>query len=349
MKVFYILLKSALLALALGFEIYALQLILNESVSRQSLVSALLTHLFASVLGAGVLPKSMMLNLPDPLVARLKAYFLFFVIIFYMPVLGLIGLCLAVPFKALHSHKREKPNSFMHTSKIRDFPSESAVDGGPAVNLHSVNDLYRSRSSDRRLQAVYATLKLKDRDAIPLLRTALADPVDDIRLLAYTLLDRKEYRLSKHIDSTKQELEKKENSGRKQLYRQIGSCYWELAHLGLVQGEAKNHVLGIAYKYIELGLEYSPEDCGLRFQYAQILLRLGKYQMAFEQFKKAEILGIEHLSLLTYYAEIAFHNRRYQEVKQLMTAIELPAAYPLLTTTARFWQMRANATATEIR
>jgi tetratricopeptide (TPR) repeat protein len=192
-------------------------------------------------------------------------------------------------------------------------------------------------------------LKLKDRDAIPLLRTALADPVDDIRLLAYTLLDRKEFRLSKHIDKSKQELEKKENSGKKQLYRQIASCYWELAHLGLVQGEAKNHVLGMAYKYIELGLEYSPEDCGLRFQYAQILLRLGKYQLAFEQFKKAEILGIEHISLLTYYAEIAFHNRRYREVKQLMTAIEHPAAYPLLTTAARFWQMRSDATATEIR
>ncbi|HET7061685.1 MAG TPA: hypothetical protein VFI43_05855 [Nitrosospira sp.] len=349
MKVFYILLESAFLALALGLEITVLQLVLSESLSGQNLLPALLGHLVTSIVAAYILPKSMMLDLPDPLVARLKVYFLFFVIIFYLPVLGLIGLCLAVPFKALHGHKREKPNSFMHTNKIRDFPSESAVAGGPAVNLHSLNDLYRSRNPERRLQAVYATLKLKDRDAIPLLRTALADPIDDIRLLAYTLMDRKEYRLSKHIENTKQELEKKENSGRKQLYRQIASYYWELAHLGLVQGEAKNHVLGMAYKYIELGLEYSPEDCGLRFQYAQILLRLGKYQLAFEQFKKAEILGIEHVSLLTYYAEIAFHNRRYYEVKQLMTAIELPAAYPLLTTAARFWQMRSNATATEIR
>jgi tetratricopeptide (TPR) repeat protein len=101
----------------------------------------------------------------------------------------------------------------------------------------------------------------------------------------------------------------------------------------------------MAYKYIELGLEYSPEDIGLRFQYAQILLRLGKYQLAFDQFQKAEILGIEHVSLLTYYAEIAFHNRHFHEVKQLMTAIELPAAYPVLTTAARFWrnEVRCNS------
>jgi polysaccharide biosynthesis protein PelE len=349
MKVSFILLKSALLVLALGFEIYALQLVLHESLSRQSLLTALLAHLFASILAGCILPKSIMPEFPHPLVARLKVYFLFFVIIFYLPVLGLAGMCLALPFKALRARKRQMPNTFTHTSKIRDFPSESIQPIGAPVNLHSLSDLYRSRDPDRRVQAVYATLKLKDRDAIPLLRTALTDSVDDIRLLAYALLDRKEYRLSKRIEQSKQELEKKEDTAKKQLYRQIASCYWELAHLGLVQGEAKNHVLGMAYKHIELGLEYSPEDIGLRFQYAQILLRLGKYQAAFEQFQKAEILGIEHVSLLTYYAEIAFHSRRYHEVKQLMTEIELPAAYPVLTTAARFWQTRPDATAVGIR
>jgi hypothetical protein len=346
MMVSLILYKSILLAVALGSEIYALQLVLNESVSRENLLTALFTHFGASFVAAFALPKSIMPGLVEE---RWKAYFLFLVIIFYLPVLGLIGLYLAVPFSALRSGKSKKQGSFTQTNKIRDFPTESALTGGTPVNLHNLNDLYRSRNSDRRLQAVYATLKLKDRDAIPLLRTALADSVDDIRLLAYALLDRKEYRLSKRIEQCKQDLEKEENSGKKRLYRQIASYYWELAHLGLVQGEAKNHVLSMAYKYIELGLEYSPEDIGLRFQYAQILLRLGKYQLAFDQFQKAEILGIEHVSLLTYYAEIAFHNRRFHEVKQLMTAIELPAAYPLLTTAARFWRMRSDATATEVR
>jgi len=335
MRLFLILCKVVLLSLALGLEIYGLQLVLSEYISEQSLITALLCHLIASAVAAYILLK---IIVPDHNEARVKICILFFLIIFYLPVLGLIGLILAIPSVAGRSAKPEKPNFVMSVNKIRDLPSESTVTGGQPVNLHSLYDLYRSRNSDRRLQAVYATLKLKDRDAIPLLRTALGDPVDDIRLLAYALLDRKEYRLSKRIEKFKQELEKKENSRKKQLYRQIANDYWELAHLGLVQGEAKKHVLNMAYEYVELGLGYSSQDSGLLLQYAQILLRLGNYKQAFEQFKKAEVLGIEHISLLAYYAEIAFCSRRYHEVKQLMTEIELPSAYPLLTTTARFWR-----------
>ncbi|SEK42190.1 tetratricopeptide repeat protein [Nitrosovibrio tenuis] len=336
MRIFPVLYKLSLLTLALGLEIQGVQLIFHESLSEQNLITALFCHFIASAVAAYIFPKFIVPNHNE---SKLSVFIFFFVVIFYLPVLGLIGLISAIPVVAGHSSsKPERPNFLMNINKIRDLPSETTVTGGQPVNLHSLHDLYRSRNSDRRLQAVYATLKLKDRDAIPLLRMALGDPVDDIRLLAYALLDRKEYRLSKRIEKSKQELEKKENSGKKQLYRQIANDYWELAHLGLVQGEAKKHVLGMAYKYIELGLGYSPQDSGILFQYAQILLRLGKYQQAFEQFKKAEILGIEYISLLTYYAEIAFCSRHYHEVKQLMAAIELPAAYPLLTTAARFWR-----------
>lgn len=335
MRIFIILSKLILLAAAAGLEIYGLLLVF-DSVSEQSLIAALFYHFIASAVAAYIFPT---IVTPSQTEASLRTNLFFFVIIFYLPAIGLIGLILSIPFVgSFSSKKQDNSNLFMNINKIRDLPSEAGVTGGQPVNSHSLYDLYRSRNPERRLQAVYATLKLKDRDAIPLLRLALGDSVDDIRLLAYALLDRKEYRLSKHIEKSKQELENIENPRKKQLCRQIANDYWELAHLGLVQGEAKNHVLRMAYKYIELGLGYSPQDSGLLFQYAQILLRLGKYQQALEQFKKAEVFGIEYIGLLTYYAEIAFYSRHYQEVKQLMTEVELPAAYPLLTTTARFWQ-----------
>ena len=327
-----------LVALALGLEISGLGLILDESMSERNLMTAGFCHLMASAIAAYIFPK---IIIPDQYESQRANGLFFFVLVFYLPVLGLMGLMLGMPLIAGWSSKRtQSPDSSVRVNKIRDLPSEAAVTHGQPVNSHGLYDLYQSRDPNKRLQAVYATLKLEDRDAIPLLRTALGDATDDIRLLAYALLDRKEYRLSKRIEQAKQDLEKQENPGKKQLYRQIANDYWELAHLGLVQGEAKNYVLGMAFKYIELGLVYSPEDSGLLFQYAQILLRLGKYQQALEEFKKAEMLGIEFICLQTYYAEIAFYTRRYFEVKQLMTAIELPAAYPLLTTAARFWRKK---------
>jgi hypothetical protein len=344
MRIFIILSKLILLGVAVGLEIYGLQLVFSPSIAEQNLITALFCHFIASAVAAYIFPTVFPTVVASSQTeTSLRTTLFFFVILFYLPVLGLIGLILAVSFVAGFSSKnRKSADLFVNINKIRDLPSEAGVTGGQPVNSHSLYDLYRSRNPEIRLQAVYATLKLKDRDAIPLLRLALGDSIDDIRLLAYALLDRKEYRLSKHIEKSKQDLENIENPRKKkQLCRQIANDYWELAHLGLVQGEAKNHVLRMAYKYIELGLGYSPQDSGLIFQYAQILLKLGKYQQALEQFKKAEIFGIECVGLLTYYAEIAFYTRHYHEVKQLMTEIELPAAYPLLTTAARFWQKEA--------
>lgn len=331
-------LSVVLIALALALEISGLGLILDEPMSERNLMTAGFCHLMASVVAAYIFPRIIIPNQYEP--QRATGLF-FFVAVFYLPVLGLMGLVLGMPLIAGWSSKRtQSSDSSVRVNKIRDLPSGAVVAHGQPVNSHGLYDLYQSRDANKRLQAVYATLKLEDRDAIPLLRTALGDATDDIRLLAYALLDRKEYRLSKRIEQAKQDLEKQENSGKKQLYRQIANDYWELAHLGLVQGEAKNYVLGMAFQYIQLSLVYSPQDSGLLFQYAQILLRLGKYQEALEEFKKAEMLGIEFICLQTYYAEIAFYTRRYYEVKQLMTAIELPAAYPLLTTAARFWRKK---------
>ena len=336
MRVSLVLPKLIPATLALGLEIQALRLILSESMSDQNLVIAALCHLVASAVAAYIFPKILA---ADHHATELRNNIFFFAVVFYLPVFGLIGLILAIPVLMTLSLKESgRLDSFVRVSKIRELPSEVGVTVGQPINPHSLLDLYSSRNPERRLQAVYATLKLKDRDAIPLLRMALGDAVDDIRLLAYALLDRKEYRLSKHIEQAKQDVEKQEGVGKKQVYRQIANDYWELAHLGLVQGEAKNYVLGMANKYTELGLGYAPEDSGLLFQYAQILLRLGKYQEALEEFKKAEMLGMEFICLQTYYAEIAFYTRRYYEVKRLMAAIELPATYPLLTTAARFWR-----------
>ncbi|MCA1663775.1 MAG: hypothetical protein LC659_05830, partial [Myxococcales bacterium] len=57
---------------------------------------------------------------------------------------------------------------------------------------HLVGMLRHGARPDQRLRAVMATRQLTDQYAIPVLGVALKDRVDDVRLLAYSLLDRKE-------------------------------------------------------------------------------------------------------------------------------------------------------------
>lgn len=332
MQVSQILFRSILLALALGLEIYVVQLILDDPMLEQNLASVLFYHCIVSIVGAYICFKIM---IPNHEKVQLVSFLFFFIIIFYLPVLGMIGLILAIPFVICRFSRMEKPIFPMVINKIRELPLETKDQCEQPANLHS---LYRSKNYQRRLQAVYATLKLKDQDAIPLLYKALSDPVDDIRLLAYALLDRKENNLSMRIKKNKQVFELTKTSKNKKLCLQIANDYWELVRLGLIQGKARDHILNIACHYIELGLEHNINDLELCFLYAQILLKLKNYQQAYEQLKKAENLGIDHKSLQIYYAEIAFYSYQYLKVKQHMNTIDSPAVYPQLSAVTQFWQ-----------
>ena len=335
MQVSLMLFRLILFALAVGLEIYVLQLILDDPMLEQNIASALFYHCIASIAGSYIFSKILV---PKHEKIQLITFLLFFVIIFYLPILGMIGLILAIPFVIVRFSKTKKLNLPMEINKIRELPPEAMDQCEQPASLHSLLSLYRSKNYQKRLQAVYATLILKDQDAIPLLYKALGDPVDDIRLLAYALLDRKENYLSMRIKKNKQAFEKIKNYKNKKLCLQIANDYWELVRLGLIQGEARNYILNMACKYIELGLEHNPNDLELCFLHAQILLKLKDYQQAHKQFKKAENLGIDHKCLLIYYAEIAFYSRQYREVKQLMSTIVSPTAYPQISAITQFWQ-----------
>ncbi len=322
-----------LLILVLGLEICSLILVINESISKVDIIIALISHFIACAFFAYILSQIMASNYNE---SQLRVGVFFFVITFYLPVLGLVGLTLAIPLFIRRSFRLEEKKFPMSLNKMRDLSTTKTLELG--VQPQSIHNLFRSRNPDKRLEAVFATLKLKDRDAVPLLRRALGDSVDDIRLLAYALLDRKEHRLSDRIQKKKQYFKTLASPISLHLYRGIANDYWELAHLGLVQGETQKYVLNTACEYIELGLKFYPKDSGLCFQYAKILLKLGKYQQAYEQFKKAENLGIEYKKLMTYYAEIAFYSRRFLEVKQIMNAFAHPTVYPQVSMVARFWK-----------
>lgn len=328
-------LNGLVLCTAIGLEIGSILLIANDHLLAGNFFSVALSHFSASALTGMVLPKM----LPSHYQTSWTVAFLFiFAIAFFMPVLGIFGLVLAViPGLRISKKGQDVP---MHSNRIRTF-SDAPVSQDLQFEFGAVSleNLLRSQNPDRRLGAVYATLKLEDKNAIPLLRMTLGDPVDDIRLLAYALIDRKEQRISERIESARQSLENNNNeTNTRHLYRCIVKDYWELAYLGLVEGETLNYVLNKAREYLEEGLLRYPKERGLHLQYAKLLLRLGKPQAAYEVFKLAESLGIGRQKLLLYYAEIAFLHRRFDEVKQYMREIDLVRAQPQIHTTIRFWQ-----------
>lgn len=329
------LLSGLVISVALACEINGILHIAKTNFQAGNLPGFLIWHIGSTVLTALVLPISLSHKYQDSWAINLL---FIFSMAFFIPLLGIVGLIFAVIPGLLKAEQvQDLP---MHINKIRALPEvaigqDLSIGNGldnPESNMHS-------HDPELRMNAVYATLKLDDKVAIPLLRMALRDPVDDIRLLAYALIDRKEHRISQRIEEAREKLASGNNQlGTRHLYRSIVNDYWELAHLGLVEGETLNYILNKAQDYLETGLQRYPKDRGLHLQYAKLLLRSGKSEEAYKEFKLAENLGISKQKLLLYYAEIAYLQRRFSDVKRYMSELKLINPQPQIQQSQRFWQ-----------
>ncbi len=343
-----ILFEIILLILALGLEAYAIQLMIIDDVSVGILITAFVSHAVSSGLSACVFVDLLQMHLTVN--TNWKDHLFLFVIAFFLPLIGICGFVLTIPLLFFRSTKpQKKAIASFKISKPRNVPLIQDVGKIDAsLSLSYLFELFRSRDQYKRIQAVYLTLKLKDKDAVALLHEALTDPIDDIRLLAYALLDRKENSYSKRINKNKQALEQPGNYNMRNIYQKITSDYWELVHLNLVRGEAQNRLLEMACKYAETGLKYFPEDLKLRFLYARVLLKQKKYSLAHSQFKEAENLGISRDKLLIFYAEIAFYRHQFNQVKEMIRGIDRLTPYPKLSLCTQYWQKSVNEPA-EVR
>lgn len=278
--------------------------------------------------------------LPETYRANLIISFSFFFLIgFFIPALGILGLCLAL----LPGLRHSKPSKQSFQAKLNGIPPLPSVlpkfsDSNTNRSDTAPANLLRSDNPNKRLDALIATLKLQDKDAVPLLRQALRDPEDDIRLLAYALIDRKEQKISDRIQLQLETSKPNAPSENLQFYKRIASDYWELAHSELVQGEMLSHTLDRAFDQVQAGLNHHPDDAGLRFQLARMLLRTGKLKEAQVELEKAEHLGINRKQLLPYFAEIEFSSKHFDKVKQYMQDISFPVPHSGLSASVHYWQ-----------
>ena len=158
----------------------------------------------------------------------------------------------------------------------------------------------------QRQQSVLATLRLRDQEAIPLLRQALQDSEDDVRLLAYALLDRKEEAITARIRLHQRQLVTAEPAQRFSHHSAIAYDCWELIHVGLVQGDVMNYLLQTARTHTEEALVLRPQTAGLQFLLGKLLVRTGELELASEAFRQAEQLGIDSKIVNYQLAEIDF-------------------------------------------
>jgi len=310
------LLAIILLVLALVCETFCWFGFFSAWPQQQSILLFYLLHLLGSLFSAAFMVRII------PATYRrqpLAAGVLFFFICLFLPSLGLVGMVLALWPAFVRRRRREAELYEQHESP--ELPYKPLQIGGQSLygQAGMLSVLRQSPESERRVKVVMATKQMTSQEAIPVLKEALKDPEDDVRLLAYAMLNGKEEELSRKINALLGQLKSYQRKhDRQRLHESISNSYWEMAYLGLCQGEVLKHVLGQSLEHLESALDCGATDSGLFVQHGRLLLQLQCLDDAVKAFNRAVERGIPIAAVAPYLAEIAFVQRDFSEVKMQM-------------------------------
>lgn len=305
-----------LFALALGMEYLALS---SAPPWPTRELSFAIYHLLASVL-AGY-STGRLLPQGNRAEKAWLVYMLFTGIALSLPVIGALGLLgVVVRFQNLAgprvSHQFERAD-------VLALPERITASATPHSNNAGIlGILQHAYNPESRVRAVLATRKLKAQDAVPILRVALKDPLDEVRLLAYALLDRQEKAIHRRLKHQLAHLATAPPKRCTFLHERIAEEYWELAYLGLAEGAVLQHVLQTAHEHAKQALTAQPSNAPLSYLLGRILLRQERYREAGAAFERARALGYPQSSLLPYLAELAFVERRFDDAHRCLQEVE---------------------------
>jgi len=230
-----------------------------------------------------------------------------------MPVAGMIGLTML--YVVLANWPRKPTNILWRRADHIELPSEAQTITTSMFGVAGLKDiLLYHPDPERRLAAVKACRYIPNREALPLFRLAVTDKEDDIRLLAFSFIDRMENTLTKKINTLKVKLEKSETAS---TLVQLGELYWEFYYLGLSDGAITRNYLESAHIYFDKAAALDPRG--------QIYIKLGRVHLALGNLDEAEMCfenaiaaGSDRDSIALYRAEIAFKRREYGKIDDLL-------------------------------
>jgi hypothetical protein len=192
---------------------------------------------------------------------------------------------------------------------------------------------------EQRMKALVALQDTPAHATGELLRKLLADPADDIRLLAYGILDNKEKAVMQRIRAAQAELEAARSDAERHAgHKRIAELYFELIYQNLVQGDMRRFAADQVRSHIGDAHRSSQADAGLWFMLARLELQAGNADAAESALARAADAGFARTRLLPYLAELRFLQRRHEEVRRMFGELQDDATLPAIAAMRRYWR-----------
>jgi hypothetical protein len=188
-----------------------------------------------------------------------------------------------------------------------------------------------------------ALRRIEAQRAVPLLRVALGDESEEVRLLAYGILEGREKELRRGIDlglrSLASEHSERAADGGGHAARLWGLArdHWELVHGGFVTGDGARATLEVALGYGRAAFDLQP-DGSLALLLARIALRAGDPAHAVSYLASAQAAGLDRSLCAPLIAEAAFLLRRFDAIAGVLDGAESALMErPGLAAVVEFW------------
>ncbi|HEX5360928.1 MAG TPA: hypothetical protein VFW49_07560 [Fluviicoccus sp.] len=269
----------------------------------------------------------------------LGAWLLPFAVALFLPVLGMTGLLLcmlaAIWMPAALPVQRftiMKPPEYRPVQ----LPAEPAL---PAGRIRE--QLSNGQSgSDLRMKALLAIRHLPARHTAAVLREALSDPSDDLRLLAYGMMEGKERDVMLRIQHALQRRDAQLRQGPAEQYavvRELTELYWEMVYQNLVLGDMRRFALEQAALFAREALAINTTDGGMWLLCGRMHLQNGDYTAADDALAAAIRHGCLRVRAGPYIAELAFLRRDFHTVRNLMQQHLPDGRLPALRHAVTYW------------
>lgn len=263
-----------------------------------------------------------------------------------IPVFGFVGVLIGIVI--LRTYRPKELNRPFESLQLPEFdPHQHSTGGFRQSGLRSFLGNTRAPMASR-LGALVALQYVSGRVASPLLRDVLADPSEDIRLLAYGMLDNQEKRINQAIDeelkhwaeATNADNDREGGAQAQAAARRLSDLYWELIYQELVQGDLRIHALSESSRYCQIVLDHEPDNPALNLRQGRLLHDLGQPEKAEAAYLKALKLGLPSTRVLPYLAELRFDQGNFAGTRTLMAELGDWSALPRLRPIIEYWNSK---------
>jgi len=303
-----------------------------------ALASYLLVHALACVMLSLFLFPLLSTRQARP---RLAIVLLMMVCSYAVPIAGFLGVLAAA--LVLRLYRKPATHTDFESLQMPEFDQHQRRQGhfrhaGLRSFLGNIHAPIQSR-----LRAMVALQYVSGRTASPLLRTVLSDPSEDLRLLAYGMLDTLEKRVNSSIDAELSTLHAAQEAAGNAALRTLESAqrlsdlYWELIYQELVQGDLRKHAIKESLRYCDWVLAEQTDNAQLCLRRGRLLHEQKRPDEAAQAYAQARELGLPATRVLPYQAELCFDRKDFAQAHALMQELAQWSALPRLRPVVDYW------------